>query len=72
MPLNPERVQAVFMQTAGYLDPAARAAILNRECAANLELRRRVEALLRAQDEFERFLYDPVVGSNGRAKPWLA
>ena len=44
MPLNPKRVQAVFLEAADYHDPAARAAILDRECSADLELRGRVEA----------------------------
>jgi hypothetical protein len=61
MPLNPRRVQAVFLEAADYHDPADRAAILDRECSADLELRRRVEALLKAHDEFNRFLNDPVV-----------
>jgi eukaryotic-like serine/threonine-protein kinase len=72
MPLNPKRVQAVFLEAADYHDPVDRAAILDRECSAELELRGRVEALLRAHDEFNRFLNDPVVGSDGRARPWLA
>jgi hypothetical protein len=69
MPLNPRRVQAVFLQAADYHDPADRAAILDRECSADADLRRRVEALLRAHDQFNRFLNDPVVvkaGSPGR------
>jgi hypothetical protein len=54
MPLNPKRVQAVFLEATDYHDPVARAAILDRECSADLELRRRVEALLRAHDELTR------------------
>ena len=61
MPLDPRRVQAVFLEAADYHDPADRAAILDRECSADLELRRRVEALLRAHDEFNSFFNDPVV-----------
>ena len=61
MPLNPRRVQAVFLETADYYDPADRAAILDRECLDDPELRRRVEALLKAHDEFSSFLNDPVV-----------
>ena len=72
MALNPRRVQAVFLEAADYDDPVNRAAILDRECSADPELRGRVEALLRAHDEFNRFLTDPVVGSDGRARPWLA
>ena len=71
MPLDPKRVQAVFLEAADYHDPADRVAILDRECAADPELRQRVEALLRAHDGFDRFLNDPIVSSDGRAKPWL-
>ena len=60
MPLDPKRVQAVFLEAADYHDPVARAAILDHERSADPELRRRVEALLRAHDEFNSFLNDPV------------
>ena len=74
MPLNPKRVQAVFLEAADYHDPADRAAILDRACSADLELRRRVEALLRAHDEFNSFLNDSVVltANLGRRKPLLS
>jgi hypothetical protein len=74
MPLNPKRVQAVFLEAADYHDPTDRAAILDRACSANLELRRRVEALLRAHDEFNSFLNDPVLvtANPGRRKPLLS
>jgi hypothetical protein len=68
MPLNPRRVQAVFLDAADYHDPMDRAAILDRECSADLELRRRVEALLRAHDEFNSFLNEPFVIIAGPAK----
>jgi hypothetical protein len=61
MPLDPRRVQAVFLEAADYHDPVDRAAILDRECPADLELRRHVEALLRAHDTFNGFLNEPVV-----------
>jgi hypothetical protein len=60
MPLNPRRVQAVFLAAADYHDPVDRVAILDRECLADLELRRRVEELLRAHDAFNNFVNDPV------------
>ena len=60
MPLNPSRVQAVFLEAADYHDPVDRAAILDRECLVDLELRQRVEALLRAYDEFNSFVNEPV------------
>ena len=67
-------MQASFLEAADYHDPADRAAILDRECSADLELRRRVEALLRAHDEFNSFLNDPVVltANLGRRKPLLS
>jgi WD40 repeat protein/serine/threonine protein kinase/tetratricopeptide (TPR) repeat protein len=55
MPLDAKRVQALFL-AAAQLDPAARAAFLDRECASDRELRRRVEALLRAHDEPDSML----------------
>ena len=62
MPLDPERVQAVFWEAVQYPDPVERAAILDRECLADGDLRRRVEALLRAHDDLESFLNEPIVG----------
>ena len=61
MPPNPRRVQAVFLEAADYHDPVDRDTILARECSDDLDLRRRVEALLRAHDKFNGFLNDPVV-----------
>ena len=51
MPLDPQRVQAIFLEASDCHDPMDRAAILDRECSTDPELRRRVEALLRAHDE---------------------
>ena len=73
MPLDPRRVQAVFLEAVDYHDPVDRAAFLDRECSGDPELRRRVEALLRAHDQFNGFLNDPVVTANpGRRKPLLS
>jgi hypothetical protein len=74
MPLNPRRVQAVFLEAADYHEAADRAAILNRECWGDLELRRRVEALLKAHDEFNDFLNQSLVvtGKPVRRKGWLS
>jgi hypothetical protein len=65
-------VQAVFLDAADYHDPVARAAILDRECAADPESRERVEALLEAYGPFNDSLKQPRVGSDGRARSWLA
>jgi hypothetical protein len=61
MPLDPKRVQAVFLEAVNYHDPADREAVLDAECSADVELRRRVEALLRAHDQFNDFLNQPFV-----------
>jgi len=56
MSLDPKRVQAVFLEAANDLGPAERAAILDRECMGDTELRKRVEALLRAHDRSDEDL----------------
>jgi serine/threonine protein kinase/tetratricopeptide (TPR) repeat protein len=50
MPIDFQRVQAIF-QAVAELPPAERTAVLDRECDDDAELRRRVEALLRAHDD---------------------
>ena len=74
MPLDPRRVQAISLKAADRHDLVDRAAILDRECQVDLELRRRVEALLRAHDEFNSFLNDPVLvtANPGRRKTLLS
>ena len=67
MPLAPRRVQAIFLEAANYHDPKERAAILNRECMGDTELRKRIEALLNAHDRFNDFVNQPLVGQGGRA-----
>ncbi len=62
MPIDPKRVQAIFLAAVEHQDPAERAAILDRECATDVELRQHVEALLRSNDEPDSFLDQPVVG----------
>ena len=71
MPLDPKRVQVVFLETVNFHDPAEREVILHRECSDDGELRGRIEALLRAHDRFIAFVNQPVVGSGGRARPWF-
>src|SRR5215472_9385788 len=51
MALDFQRIQGVF-QAVAELSPAERTALLERECAGDAELRRRVEALLKAHDDF--------------------
>ena len=62
MPLNPKRVQAVFLKAADHHDLADRAAILDRECWGDSELRQRVQALLMADDRFNDLANQPLVG----------
>jgi serine/threonine protein kinase/tetratricopeptide (TPR) repeat protein len=50
MPIDFQRVQAIF-QAVAELPLAERTAVLDRECGGDAELRRRVEALLRAHDD---------------------
>src|SRR5437763_269534 len=58
MPIDSKRVQAIFLAA---VEQADRAAILDRECGNDLELRRRVEALLKANDEPASDLDQPAV-----------
>jgi serine/threonine protein kinase/tetratricopeptide (TPR) repeat protein len=61
MPSDPKRVQAIFLSVVEQPDPAARAAVLDRECAGDADLRGRVEALLKANDDPASFLDKPAV-----------
>jgi WD40 repeat protein/serine/threonine protein kinase len=58
MPADPRRIQAIFLAAIEATDPAARAALLARECGDDAELRWRVDALLQAHDQPGSFL-DP-------------
>src|SRR5438105_6960152 len=59
MPVDPKRVQALFLAAVEQTDPAGRAAVLDRECQTDAELRQRVEALLRASDAPGSLLESP-------------
>jgi hypothetical protein len=72
MPTDPKCVQAVFLAAVEQPDPAGRAAVLDRECLADSELRLRVEALLETHGQINDSLKQPRVGSDDRDKPWLA
>jgi WD40 repeat protein/serine/threonine protein kinase len=69
MASDPKQVQAVFL-AAVELPAAKRAAVLERECSNDVELRQRVEALLRAHDKPGSFLDKPAVdpGATGYEK----
>ena len=62
MTLHAGRVQAVFLAVLEQESLADRASIIDRECAADEELRRRVEALLVAHDNPDSLLNRPFVG----------
>ncbi len=51
MPINAQRAQAIFASAIELTDPVARAALLDRECASETELRQRVDELLAAHDD---------------------
>ena len=61
MTLDPGRVQAVFLAALEEGTRVDRVAVLDRECASDAELRRRVEALLIAHDEPSRLLDRPLL-----------
>jgi eukaryotic-like serine/threonine-protein kinase len=66
MLVDTKRVQAVFLAATEEKDLTARAAFVDRECAADAALRLRVEALLRAHDQPESQLDDLVPSSSPR------
>jgi len=51
MTVDEKRVQAVFEEVLAAADPDQRASVLDRECGSDADLRRRVEKLLKEQDE---------------------
>ena len=51
MAVDPARAKSVFLNASDLADPAERAAYLDRECGDDADLRGRVEALLRANDD---------------------
>src|SRR5690349_19023715 len=59
MAVDPDRVQAAFLAVVELSDPDERAAALDCECGPDAELRRRAEALLRANDQSDEYLDGP-------------
>jgi serine/threonine protein kinase len=51
MAIDAERIQSVFRAALEAVDPVQQAAILDRECASDKEMRQHVEALLKAHRE---------------------
>jgi eukaryotic-like serine/threonine-protein kinase len=62
MPVDPKRAQAVFLMAVELEGRGDRAAVLDRECATDPELRQRVSTLLQSNDEPDIFLDQPIVG----------
>ena len=63
MALDAQRVQAVFQAALEAPDRAARAAVLERECATDPEVSRRVQALLQAYENPASILDRPPVAA---------
>ena len=61
MAMDAQRVQAVFQAALEAPDRAARAAVLERECATDPEVSRRVQALLQAYENPASLLDRPPV-----------
>ena len=59
MPLDPRRVQAVFLEAADYHDPVDLATILDRECSARVRrAERQLETLRRIEDGLDAIRLD--------------
>ncbi len=61
--VDPRSVEGVFLATLGKAGAEERTAFLNEACAGDADLRRRVEALLRAYDDAGSFLEHSPVAS---------
>jgi WD40 repeat protein/tRNA A-37 threonylcarbamoyl transferase component Bud32 len=68
MAVDPKRIQAVFLEALGHEDVDGRNALLDRECAADAELRRGVEALLGAHDQPDT-MHDQTMAPPGQNAP---
>ena len=62
MAADPKQVKSIFM-SALEAQPDERADILSRECGDDVDLRLRVEALLKAHEEPNSFLEQPSPGT---------
>src|SRR5690348_12849715 len=61
MPADPRRLKEIFGAAIDLADESARYRLLDQECGDDLELRRRVEALLQAHDDPAPVLERPLV-----------
>ena len=64
MPLDPRRVKELFAAVLELPDALARQAFLDRECAADAELRQRLDVLLAAHDAPHPALNQPLVAES--------
>src|SRR5262245_17481668 len=62
MPTPPNLARAVFVEAVEMTDPSDRAALLDRACGGDTDLRVRVEGLLRAYVDAGSFLEQPAAG----------
>src|SRR5215471_7150809 len=69
MSIDPKRVQAVFLAAVARPTTAERAAYLDEVCGQEVELRQRVELLLRAHDDPGSFLGMPAADPGATADP---
>src|SRR5262245_1342339 len=60
MPADPRRVKDLFVAAVELADPDARRALLDRECADDPDLRRRLDILLAAHDQPDSALNQPL------------
>ena len=56
MPADPHRVKELLVAALEFADPQARPSLLDRECAGDADLRRRLDELLHAPDHPESVL----------------
>jgi hypothetical protein len=69
MPVDPNRVQSIFLAAIEQPTPEARAAYLQGVLGDDDELKERVEALLKAHDEPGSFLQEPSEASAQQVAP---
>src|SRR5829696_5304123 len=69
MPAEPNVIKDIFLTALEQATPADRAAYLDRACAGDAELRRRVEAMLRAHDRPDPLLDRPAAEHLAAADP---
>lgn len=72
MPVDFEKLQAVFLQAVEIGDVSARNAWLDQACAGNVELRQRVESLLAVGRSPHPLLNTPAASADSKATPLMA